>query len=133
MLLWHSVFYTTFISFHSKPIQSVYFKSLCIKVMFILKTQCLLGQLKGYNLYQKYVHITSIKPLLFTVVTIGPVTCQTNGTGSQPTTVNKTRIKNRYIYLPYISLRAISHGCKIVHCSKLLIGTFQMGNKCPQK
>ena len=30
--------------------------------------------------------------IIFTVVALGPVTCLTNGTGSQLTTVNKKRI-----------------------------------------
>ena len=32
--------------------------------------------------------------IMFTVVALGPVTCKTNGTGSQLTTVNKKRIIN---------------------------------------
>ena len=34
---------------------------------------------------------------MFTVVALGPVTCQTNGTGSQLTTVNKKRIIVRQV------------------------------------
>ena len=39
--------------------------------------------------------------IMFTVVALGPVTCYTNGTGSQLTTVNKKRIIVDYICVPH--------------------------------
>ena len=38
---------------------------------------------------------------MFTVVALGPVTCKTNGTGSQLTTVNKKRIIIEVKYVLY--------------------------------
>ena len=38
-----------------------------------------------------------IVQIMFTVVALDPVTCQTNGTGSQLSTVNKKRIRKKPI------------------------------------
>ena len=44
----------------------------------------------------------AIVRIMFTVVALGPVTCQTNGSGSQLTTVNKKRIIHLKLPVVYI-------------------------------
>ena len=46
----------------------------------------------NYNL--KTCSLSTIVRIMLTVVALGPVTCETNGTGSQLTTVNKKWIIN---------------------------------------